>query len=55
MLLKGIPGNKGNGIVEGWKKQHNEESHSFFSAQIILRIKDDEKVGKITRMATKCM
>jgi hypothetical protein len=37
-VLRRIFGPKRNGVMEGWRKLHNEELHNFYTSPIIIRI-----------------
>jgi hypothetical protein len=57
-VLRGIFGPKGDEVIGGWRKVHNEELHNLYCSPSIIRIIKSRRmrwVGHVVRMGEKCI
>jgi hypothetical protein len=55
-VLRRIFGPKRDGVMRGWRKQHNQELHNLYSLESIIRIIKVERMrwaGHMARMGEK--
>jgi hypothetical protein len=53
MVLGGIFGHKREEVAGGWRREHNEELHNFYTAPSIVRVTKARRmrwVGHVSRM-----